>query len=56
MQGKRFKGEFNLDQVRKITDDWITVYNEERPYGALGKLPSRFFRQQAENSTPSLST
>jgi putative transposase len=46
----------DLDQVREITDDWITVYNEERPHGALGKLPPRLFRQQAENSTSSLST
>ena len=46
----------DLDQVRDITDKWITVYNEERPHRALGKLPSRMFRQQAENSTPSLPT
>jgi putative transposase len=46
----------DLDQVREITDDWITVYNEERPHGALGKLPPGSFRQQAENSTSSLST
>ena len=46
----------DLDQVREITDEWITVYNEERPHGALGKLPPRLFRQQAENSPPSLST
>jgi len=29
----------DLDQVREITDEWITVYNEERPHGVLGKLP-----------------
>ena len=46
----------DLDQVREITDDWITVYNEERPHGALGKLPPRLFRQQAENATSSLYT
>jgi putative transposase len=45
----------DLNQVREITDDWITVYNEERPHGALGNLPPRLFRQQAENSTSSLS-
>jgi ATP-binding cassette, subfamily B, bacterial len=38
----------DLDQVRDITDDWITVYNEERPHGALGKLPPRLFRQQSD--------
>jgi putative transposase len=46
----------DLDQVRDITDGWIKVYNEERPHRALGKLPPRLFRQQAENSTSSLST
>ena len=44
------------DQVRDITNAWTTVYNEERPHRALGKLPPRMFRQQAENSPPSLST
>ena len=37
----------DLDQVREITDEWITIYNEERPHGALGSLPTRLFRQQA---------
>jgi len=46
----------DLDQVREITDEWITVYNKERPHGALGKLSPRLFRQQVENSTPSLFT
>ena len=46
----------DLDQVRDITNAWTTVYNEERPHRALGKLPPRMFRQQAENSPPSLST
>ena len=46
----------DLEQVRDITDEWITIYNEERPHRALGKLPPRMFRLQAENSTSSLST
>jgi len=46
----------DLDQVHDITDEWITVYKEERPHGALGKLPPRLFRQQAENSISSLPT
>ena len=46
----------DLNQVRDITDGWITIYNEERPHRALGKLPPRLFRQRAENSTLSLST
>ena len=33
----------DLAQVREITDEWITVYNEERPHGALGKLPPRLY-------------
>ena len=46
----------DLDQAREITDEWITVYNEERPYGALGKLPPRLYRQQAENCPLSMPT
>ncbi|MBJ7264783.1 MAG: transposase [Burkholderiaceae bacterium] len=46
----------DLDQVRQITDQWSTVYNEQRPHRALGKLPPRAYRQQAENSTSLLST
>jgi len=46
----------DLGRVREITDDWITVSNEERPHGALGKLSPSLFRQQAENCTSSLST
>jgi putative transposase len=45
----------NLDQVREITDEWIKVYNEERPHRALGKLPPKDYRQRAENSTLELS-
>jgi putative transposase len=46
----------DLDQVRDISNAWTTVYNEEGPHRALGKLPPRLFRKQAENSPPSLST
>jgi putative transposase len=41
----------NLDQVREITEEWIKVYNEERPHRALGKLSPKSYRQRAENST-----
>jgi putative transposase len=44
------------DRVCDIADEWITVYNEERPHGAVEKLPPSLFMQQAENSTYSLST
>ena len=32
-----------LDQARETT-----IYDEERPHGALGKLPPRLYQQQAE--------
>jgi putative transposase len=28
----------NLNQVKDITEQWIKIYNEERPHLALGKL------------------
>ena len=40
----------DLEQAREITEVWIKSYNEERPHRALGKLPPKSFRQQAENS------
>lgn len=40
----------DLEQAREITEAWIKSYNEERPHRALGKLPPKSFRQQAENS------
>ncbi len=40
----------DLEQAREITEQWIRSYNEERPHRALGKLPPKSFRQQAENS------
>lgn len=48
----------DLDQVRKITADWLITYNEQRCHDALGGLPPTVFREQqtAENSTFELST
>jgi putative transposase len=48
----------DLDQVREITADWLTKYNEQRCHDALGGLPPTVFREQktAENSTYELST
>jgi putative transposase len=34
----------DLDQVKEITDDWITVYHEERPHESLGDLPPAVFK------------
>jgi len=45
----------DLEQAREITEAWIKSYNEERPHRALGKLPPKSFRQQAENSLLNLS-
>jgi len=48
----------NLEQVREITAEWLTKYNEQRCHDALGGLPPTVFRerQTAENSTFELST
>jgi putative transposase len=46
----------DLDRVRDIIDEWITVCNEGRPYGALDKVSPRLFRQRTSNTTSSLPT
>jgi len=48
----------NLEQVREITDDWLTTYNEQRCHDALGGLPPTIFREQqtTKNSIYELST
>ena len=48
----------SLREVREITRQWITVYNEERLHDSLGNIPPAMFRRQAEktrNSTLELS-
>ena len=45
----------NLRQVREITEEWITSYNEERPHRSLGRIPPRQYRNQAENNTLGMS-
>lgn len=48
----------DLEQVRAITDTWLTRYNEERPHESLGNLPPSVYRQtceRAENSPLKLS-
>ena len=47
-----------LDEVRAITDDWISVYNEIRPHDALASLPPARYREQMlsiEKSTSAVS-
>ena len=39
----------SLDQVREITDDWLRIYNEERPPRSLGRIRPSQFRRQLEN-------
>jgi putative transposase len=37
----------NLREVREITENWITIYNKERPHSPLGRMPPRGYRAQA---------
>ena len=34
----------NLKEVRDISENWITIYNEERPYSSLGRISPRDYR------------
>ena len=45
----------NLREVREITENWITIDNEERPHKSLGRIPPRDYRAQAENNTLGMS-
>ena len=36
----------NFDQVREISHEWLSSYNQERLHDALGSLPPALFRQQ----------
>ena len=40
----------SLSQVREITRQWITEYNEERPHDSLGRIPPAQYRRQVENA------
>ena len=48
----------NFEQVREITEEWLTKYNEQRCHDALGGLPPTIFRERQtnKNSTFELST
>ena len=41
----------NLNQFKDITEQWIKIYNEDRPHAALGMLSPIHYRQQAEFSS-----
>lgn len=40
----------SLDQVQAITDEWVQIYNEERPHRSLGRIPPSRFRRQLETA------
>ena len=47
----------SLSEVREITHEWMTSYNDERPHDALGNLPPSVFRQQQthpKNNNPAV--
>ncbi len=45
-----------LDDVRELTAEWMTIYNEHRPHEALqGKAPCTYYKPKPENSTYPLS-
>lgn len=51
----------SIDNVKAITDQWLSRYNDYRPHDALGGLPPRLFMprltyQPAANSSYQLST
>jgi putative transposase len=45
----------HLDDVRTISDDFLTTYNTERPHDSLGRLPPLTFlpRLHAPRKSPS---
>ena len=49
----------SIEQVQHITEDWLRVYNEQRPHDALGGLPPKQFLPRlttAADSSNRLST
>lgn len=43
----------NIDQVQHITEEWLRVYNEQRPHDALGGLPPTQFLPRLTTATAS---
>lgn len=37
----------NLNEVRQLTDEWIEVYNHERPHDSLNDMTPAEFKQMA---------
>jgi len=45
----------SIEQVQKLTDEWLVHYNEIRPHESLGNVPPTYFAKQLmENSTMAL--
>jgi putative transposase len=42
-----------IEQVEHITEDWLIVYNEQRPHDALGGLPPKQFLPRLSTATDS---
>ena len=42
-----------IEQVQHITEDWLIVYNEQRPHDALGGLPPKQFLPRLSTATDS---
>ena len=40
----------SLGQIRAITDDWIEIYNEQRPHRSLGRIPPSRFRRRLQTA------
>lgn len=39
----------NLEEVKEITEDWVKIYNNERPYESLNNQAPIIFKQVREN-------
>lgn len=42
---------YSIDDVQKITDEWLNVYNKERPHESLGNLTPWQFSEKLNPST-----
>jgi putative transposase len=45
-----------LEDVRKVTREWIRTYNEHRPHDALGRIPPTTFRRRQALKKAKVST
>lgn len=45
-----------LSEARRVTDEWIPIYNELRTQSAIGHLPPLVFKRQRQQQQKSLLT